>query len=346
VGGWVVVALAAIVFLRAVPFWVTGLLGSSDAAGAAAVGLPWTPVAVLLLAIGAVAVAAYLFAAGLVLWRGEGWQATLMGVALALVGFGLTDALADLRTADADWKVAVLAVGNAANALALGVLLTFPTGRFVPRWTKTLLIAWSLYLALMILIPPLNWDALDGALIVVEMSIFALGVGAQWFRHVSVSTTSERRQTKWILWALLITFPAALVRDVAPLLWPQLTATGTPERFAFDIARTVYWDGTAALAAIAIALGSIRHHLLDVDVVINRTIVTTIVAALIAGLFAGTAALVNRVILEITGQRSELAYVAVAFAVAAAIAPIRRIVQRHVDRALRAFNEPAPRPAT
>jgi len=71
-----------------------------------------------------------------------------------------------------------------------------------------------------------------------------------------------------------------------------------------------------------------------------------VVAALVAGLFAGTAALVNRVILEITGQRSELAYVGVAFVVAAAIAPIRRIVQRHVDRALLAFNEPAPRPAT
>ena len=345
-GGWVVVALAAIVFLRAVPFWVTGLLASSDAAGAAAVGLPWTPVAVLLLAIGAVAVAAYLFAAGLVLWRGEGWQATLLGVALALVGFGLTDALAELRSADDQWKVAILAVGNAANALALGVLLTFPTGRFVPRWTKALLIVWSLYLALMIVVPPLNWDALDGALVVVEMSIFAVGVGAQWYRHVSVATAVERTQTKWILWALLITFPAALVRDLAPVLWPQLTATGMPERFAFDVVRTVYWDGAAALAAIAIAFGSVRHHLLDVDVVINRTIVTTIVAALVAGLFAGTAALVNRVILEITGQRSELAYVAVAFAVAAAIAPIRRIVQRHVDRALRAFNEPAPRPAT
>ena len=345
-GGWVVVALGAIVFLRAVPFWVTGLLGSSDAAGAAALGLPWSPVAVVLLAIGAVAVAAYLFAASLVLWRGEGWQATLVGVALALVGFGLTDALAELRSADDQWKLAVLAVGNAANALALGVLLTFPSGRFVPRWTKALLIVWSLYLALMIVVPLLGWDALDGALVVVELSIFALGVGAQWYRHVYVSTAVERTQTKWILWALLITFPAALVRDLAPVLWPQLTATGTPERFAFDVVRTVYWDGAAALAAIAIAFGSVRHHLLDVDVAINRTIVTTIVAALVAGLFAGTAALVNRVILEITGQRSELAYVGVAFVVAAAIAPIRRIVQRHVDRALLAFNEPAPRPAT
>jgi hypothetical protein len=346
VGGWVVVALAGIVFLRAVPFWITGLLGSDDAAGAASLGLPWTPVAVLLLAIGAVAVAAYLFAAGLVLWRGEGWQATLMGVALALVGFGLTDALADLRIADDQWRVAVLAVGNAANALALGVLLTFPTGQFVPRWTKALLILWSLYLALMVAIPPLDWDALDGALIVVEMSIFALGVGAQWYRHVYVSTATERTQTKWILWALLITFPAALLRDVAPVLWPQLTASGTPERFAFDVARTVYWDTAAALAAVAIAFGSVRHHLLDVDLVINRTIVTTIVAALVAGLFAGASALVNRLVLEATGQRSELADIAVAFAVAAAIAPIRRVVQRHVDRALGGFNEPVPRAAT
>lgn len=345
-GGWIVVALAGIVFLRAVPFWITGLLDSGDAAGAAALGLAWTPVAVLLLAIGAVAVAVYLFAAGLVLWRGEGWQATLMGVALALVGFGLTDALADLRIADDQWRVAVLAVGNAANALTLGVLLTFPSGQFVPRWTKALLIVWSLYLALMVAIPPLDWDALDGALVVVEMSIFALGVGAQWYRHVYVSTATERTQTKWILWALLITFPAALVRDLAPVLWPQLTASGSPERFAFDVIRIVYWESAAALAALAIAFGSVRHHLLDVDLVINRTIVTTIVAALVAGLFAGASALVNRLVLEATGQRSELADIAVAFAVAAAIAPIRRVVQRHVDHALGGFNEPAPRAAS
>jgi len=346
VGGWVVVGLGAIVFLRAVPFWVTGLLGSADAVGAAAIGLAWTPFAVALLGVGALGVAAYLFAAGLVLMRGEGWQATVMGVTLALVGFGLTDALADLRAADHEWSVPVLVVGNTANALALAVLLTFPTGRFIPRWTKALLIIWSLYLALMVAIPSLDWDALDGGLIVVEMLIFALGVGAQWYRHVSVSTAPERTQTKWILWALLITFPAAAVRDLGPVLWPQLTASGTTERFAFDVVRTAYWDIAAALAAIAIAFGSLRHHLLDVDLVINRTIVTTIVAALVAGLFAGASALVNRVILEVTGQRSELAYVAVAFAVAAAIAPIRRIVQQHVDSSLGAFKEPAPRAAT
>jgi len=70
------------------------------------------------------------------------------------------------------------------------------------------------------------------------------------------------------------------------------------------------------------------------------------VAALVAGLFAGASALVNRIILEVTGQRSELAYVAVAFVVAVAIAPIRRIVQQHVYSSLGAFNEARPRAAT
>src|SRR2546430_10487501 len=68
---FVTIALAAVVFARAVPEWIESTLRSSDAAVAATLGLSWTAVAVVLLAVGAAAVIAYGVAAAIVLWRGE-----------------------------------------------------------------------------------------------------------------------------------------------------------------------------------------------------------------------------------------------------------------------------------
>src|SRR5438045_3851224 len=210
VPGFVLSALGAIVFVRAVPVWIGGWLGSDDQIGAAAAGIPWVPVAAVVLAIGVAAVACYLFAAAVVLSRGEGTQARVVGLALVFVGFGVTDALALLRASDTAWTVPVLAVGNAANALALAVLLTFPTGQFVPRWGAPLLVAWTGYLCAMLAVPGLRWEALDGIAILAELAVFAIAVGAQCYRYARRSTTADRRRTKWILWAFLVMFPAAV----------------------------------------------------------------------------------------------------------------------------------------
>ena len=334
VPGFVLSALGAIVFVRAVPVWIGGWLGSDDQIGAAAPGIPWVPVAAVVLAIGVTAVACYLFAAAVVLSRGEGTQARVVGLALVFVGFGVTDALALLRASDPVWTVPVLAVGNAANALALAVLLTFPTGRFVPRWSATLLLGWTAYLVLMLAIPSLRWESLGASAVIVELAVFAIAVAAQCYRFANRSTQGERQRTKWILLAFLIMFPAAIVRDVPPLVMPALATSGTVERFVFDVIRTVYWDVAAAFAAVAIALATIRYHLLDVDLAINRTIVATLLTAIVAGLFTGISAITNWVILGVTGQHSEVANIAVAVLVAVCIAPLQRVVRRHVDRAL------------
>ena len=330
----VTIALAAIVFLRAVPEWIDSTVRSPDATAAAALGFSWTVVAAVLLAVGTAAVIAYGVAAGIVLWRGERAHAAVVGTALALVGFGLTDALAALRAADPAWTVPVLAVGNAANALALAVLLTFPTGRFVPRWSATLLLGWTAYLVLMLAIPSLRWESLGASAVIVELAVFAIAVAAQCYRFANRSTQGERQRTKWILLAFLIMFPAAIVRDVPPLVVPALATSGTVERFVFDVIRTVYWDVAAAFAAVAIALATIRYHLLDVDLAISRTIVATLLTAIVAGLFTGISAITNWVILGMTGQHSEVANIAVAVLVAVCIAPLQRVVRRHVDRAL------------
>ena len=70
------------------------------------------------------------------------------------------------------------------------------------------------------------------------------------------------------------------------------------------------------------------------DLAISRTIVATLLTAIVAGLFTGISAITNWVILGMTGQHSEVANIAVAVLVAVCIAPLQRVVRRHVDRAL------------
>ena len=79
----------------------------------------------------------------------------------------------------------------------VALVALFPDGRFVPRWTRwlvlysVLLVATTLYLSLT------YW----GAFTVVTL----LGaIYAQVYRYRRVSTPAERQQTKWVLFGFLV----------------------------------------------------------------------------------------------------------------------------------------------
>ncbi len=83
---------------------------------------------------------------------------------------------------------------------ALGIfLLTFPTGRFAPRWTWLVILLWIIQIPLYTLLmngPPLLLAA-EGLL--VWGSSFA--VLAWRYRHLY--TYAQRQQTKWLLYGFV-----------------------------------------------------------------------------------------------------------------------------------------------
>jgi hypothetical protein len=93
---------------------------------------------------------------------------------------------------------------------ALLLLFTFPSGQFVPRWTRLLALVWVGLNLLWLVAPqtpfnPLNgpvWRATPAASFAVGMAWFASGLAAQGYRYRRVSGLVERQQTKWTLLGL------------------------------------------------------------------------------------------------------------------------------------------------
>ncbi len=92
--------------------------------------------------------------------------------------------------------------------------------------------------------------------------------------------------------------------------------------------------GVTSLLGIPVAVGIaiLRHHLYDVDLVINRTLVYATLTAMLVLVYLGGVVLLQYVFRALTGQESQLAVVASTLVIAALFNPLRRRIQALIDR--------------
>src|SRR5829696_2027039 len=76
----------------------------------------------------------------------------------------------------------------------------------------------------------------------------------------------------------------------------------------------------------------LRYNLYDIDVVINRTLVYGPLTATLVLLYFGGIVVLQRFFVLLTGQQSTLAVVASTLLIAALFTPLRRRIQRFIDR--------------
>ena len=110
-----------------------------------------------------------------------------------------------------------------------------------------------------------------------------------------------------------------------------------------------FGDATYALLAISLALvpvavgvAVLRYRLYGIDVIINRTLVWVPLTGILGGLYAGLVALLQRVFVNLTGDRSDAAVIITTLVLAGSFTPIRRVLDTVVDRR---FRSPTASPA-
>ena len=94
------------------------------------------------------------------------------------------------------------------------------------------------------------------------------------------------------------------------------------------------WVGgiiSISLIPVAIGIAILRYHLYEIDRVISRTLGWTIVTALLAGVLVGGIAVLEAVLAPFTNENT-IAVAASTLVAAALFQPLRRRVQRAVDR--------------
>jgi hypothetical protein len=130
----------------------------------------------------------------------------------------------------------------------------------------------------------------------------------------------EREQLKWLILAAAALPVGLVTHSIADTFAPG--ADGTIE-LIFSFAVPAF--------PIAIGIAVLKYRLYDIDRIISRTLVYGALTALLAGLYAGIVLALQAAFGSVT-QGNELAVACSTLAVAALFRPVRRRVQRVVDR--------------
>jgi hypothetical protein len=212
------------------------------------------------------------------------------------------------------------------------LLFLLPDGRFVPRWSRwliLLLIGYGTFLSL----PLTPWNLEEGTYNgIFFLGAFALGVAGQIYRYWRISGQIQRQQTKWILTSF------ALFMLVAALSWfliPNVMVNDMPPSAAdltgFIVFMTIL-TLTTLMFLMALATAVMRYRLWDIDIIIRRTLVYGLLTALLVAIYFGNVVLLQTLFTAVSGQQSPIAIVISTLAIAALFQPLRRRVQDFIDR--------------
>jgi hypothetical protein len=137
-----------------------------------------------------------------------------------------------------------------------------------------------------------------------------LAGGASVIVRFRRSGTEQRLQLKWFLYASAV---------AAVVVFVSAQYTNDP---------LLEWEIVFPLIPVAVGVAILKYRLYDIDRIISRTVGYAIVTGLLVGLYAGLVLLATQVL----RLHSTVAVAVATLAAAALFSPLRRRVQRIVDR--------------
>jgi hypothetical protein len=225
-----------------------------------------------------------------------------------------------------------------ASVLALAslalFLMLFPNGRLVPRWMWPFLVLLMLS-TISTVIPPdsrLSSNNLP-AWIPGLLNLITYGaiLFSQIYRYLRVSTRAERQQTKWVIFGILIMLIGlVLLSPIFNFFFP--TYGSQPDSPSSVFIGLVNYPVMLLSIPVTIGIAALRFRLYDIDVVINRALVygtlTLSLGLVYFGLIFGSQFLFQNMF----HQTNAIALVISTLVIAALFQPLRRRIQRIIDK--------------
>ena len=148
----------------------------------------------------------------------------------------------------------------------------------------------------------------------------------------------ERRQMMWTAFgASLFVFVTLLILAVVVVF--VLTGRAESNPVFINILGSV-WGVSFVAVPIAILIAILRYRLLDIDFIINRTIVYSFLTAILASLYTGCLEVGDLLFTNIVDQPSRAAVIFSSFVVAFVFTPLRDTLQTFVDRSFKEVHDP------
>ncbi len=235
-----------------------------------------------------------------------------------------------------EWAEPLVTLQGALGMLLPALLLfLFPNGRFVPRWSRWLVLVWVAYIAARALLPGLLgelWVRTNVLGYIVAMVVFVVGVGAQIHRYRNTSTPAEKQQTKWVVVLVSAHVAVAVVITVTLQVVPGIFESPLTNQL-FEVSMYFLYELTLLLIPLAFLFAILRYKLWDIDFLINRSLVYGGLTLALAVFFTGSVFAIRQLMLALTdGGQMGIVLSVSTLAVGLAFMPTRRFLHRWVNR--------------
>jgi hypothetical protein len=270
--------------------------------------------------------------AALIFWRKSADRLALF-VALALLTFGTATfpvTMPALVAAHPTWRLPIPGLHFLGSASFILFLYLFPDGRFVPRWTRWVALAWIAWQLPRYWLT--DWPNVSAWTTALNAAIWLGALGAviysQVYRYRRVSSAVQRQQTKWVVFGIA----SALVGYLGVSLVLAPVAPISAGAFLAHLVGFAISYLALLLIPLSIGVAILRYRLFDIDLIIRRTLIYGALVGGLALIYFGSITILQLVSVALTGPQSNLVIVATTLAIAALFQPLRRRVQAFVDR--------------
>lgn len=337
-----IVVITVSLFVAALPARFAQLLGDpyNLEDGLRALNLSTRSFAIYGTVIDVIVAAGFVAVAGLLFWRKpDDWMVILVSLSMATYLITVIPVTTVIIESHLSWSPILTLMRALGMIILVATLLLFPDGRFVPRWTRWVLLGWILYSILWLFIPAITpptafTDLRDPPALlrtIPVILILAVIVIAQVNRYRHTSTLLQRQQTRWIVVGLAGTFVIMMALLLPPLTIPVLQ-TSTVTFTLFLLIAIPLTLSAFLLFPLTVAFAVLRYRLWDIDILIQRTLVYSILTGALVVIYFLSVVLLQRFFRIISGQDSPIAIVISTLIIAALFSPLRRRIQGGIDR--------------
>ncbi len=262
--------------------------------------------------------------------RSDDWIATGLSVMLFVMAASLTGVMTDMYRLGEFYLPNTLAVVFFLLAILIPYVmaLVFPNGRFIPYWSRWLILPYAVILVVATFDPfGTIFDFLFLFLLAVTI------IGAQAYRYQRIAEPTQKQQTKWVVFGVTLT-AIIMVLYVTPLVFVPAVIQPGYTRLMYILIGGPVFTLAMLLVPLSFAFSIMRYGLWEVDTIINRSVVYVSLTALMGLAFALQVIVLQWLFHALLPgiQESEFVLVVSTLVTAVLINPVRQRIQTFIDQ--------------
>jgi hypothetical protein len=282
-------------------------------------------------------------------------EALLAALLISVIGSLLVLFLQNAASTRAAIEKSGYVIGRSSTLVAaLGLILTLQiilAGRreglapaFARRPFRAVFAIFAISIATTALVGRYVWNALGAVTALASIGLPLLVLSAYPFlatgalvRSYNAAGVEEKRQVKWPLWGLVIALTVKIICNVSSVAMAALMRiahVSTVEYRTMFEALDIVPTFVSLVIPISFAAAILKYRLMNIDVLIRKTVVYAILSGAIVVVYLGVVGGLGTLLVNVAGLQNQTMVIASTLVVALLFVPMRNKLQTLVDRNL------------